>query len=50
MKIPVPAGALSHGAVRAAVLAATLAVAACFGAAASFAGTPQEPASQAGPR
>ena len=38
------AGARSHGAVRAAVAAATLAVAACFGAAISFAQTPVQPA------
>ncbi len=39
-----PAGARPHGAVRAAVAAAALAVAACFGAAISFAQTPVQPA------
>jgi hypothetical protein len=38
------AGTRPHGAIRAAVAAATLTVAACFGAAISFAQTPAEPA------
>ena len=43
----VPAGRRPHGAVRAAVAAASLAVAACFGAAISFAQTAPEPVSSA---